>query len=326
MLIMAGGGGFFLWQQRQKTTPEYSLLLLQTAIQEHNWEKVKQRVDLESFNGEIFTQVVAPSLQYSPNPYLDQLMEKVRAGIRSKFIASLNTYLQAAVTKKNQAPDFPEQFFARNLLSTLDVQHFALKKIVKTTITGKTALVDIIIRDDYLAKDLSLTLTMEQLPDKTWQIKKPNNTQEFLTTLSLAQEKKLAVLNEPLSTQLAKHLVLEKGIFTVKTGSSPWRSTSLIYEAKVNFISSQAIKEFIGQIRIYDKNNKLLYEQKYIEQGNFLSHTTSSYRLRWPLDPAVPEEKIIINTNPKYLTFKETILKATFTDGTSLELLTTLPK
>lgn len=325
LVILCCAGGFYAWQQQKKHAPEYSLVLLQTAIAEHNWKEVQKRIDLDTFNGQVFTDVVAPTLQQSNNPALNSLMKNVADNIRSKFITSVNAYLQASVEVRNKPATLPEQYFARSIISSLDVEHFTLDKITKTTITGDTAIVDLTIKDDYLNCSLPISITMKKLPDGTWQIVKPNDTVKFLALLVQAQEAKLAVINEPLAAELAKAVTLDKGTFTLKVRHKSWLSTALQYDAKVNFISGKVVKEFIGQIRVYDKEKKLLYEQKYIKTGNFLPGASYPYHLSWTLNPAVPEEKIMIDSKLADLTFKENLVKITFADNTTVELWENLP-
>jgi len=326
VVLFLTAAAYFMFLQHQKKTPEYTLTLLQTAFARHDWPTVNKHFAADSFFGAAFDEVVAPTMHQSKDGFVNDFLAEVLQNVRKGFITALTDYTKAATLAQDKATiEAPQQMFARKFIGVMDFTHTSWQKTAHTKILNHTATTEVTLHNTLLAKNFVVQLTMQQLPDGTWQIVKMNNAPEFLNMLKEAQEAKLEELNKPLAAKIAKEITFAKNSFELTTRVKPWLSTVLHYKPTLKFATTLPIKEFVGQVQVLDKDGKVLFTQKYIEKGPFAPGSKQSYTFSWTLNPFVAEEKALIDTAGNKLSLKESIVKISYENGTSLELLEKIP-
>jgi len=328
LVLIIAAGVYFFFSANNKKSPEYSLTLLQTAINSHDWDAVQKRMDMNTFYGQVFDDVIAPTMRPANDGFANDFFSGILQNVKTTFVSSMTEYTKAFVTKDStdKTPTLPEQIFARKFIGIINFKNVTYKKFSNVKIQGNTSTVDITITDITLSKDFLIQVSMKKLPDETWQLVKILNVTDLLSNIKKAQAEKLVALNKPLSEEIANQISISKGKFDIKTRTSPWQSTAFIYNPLVTFKSDAQIAAFIGQVQVLGKNDDPLFTQKYIVTGPFPIGAKQDYSFSWTLNPFVPGEKALIEANKNNLKLKETILGIKFEDGKNLQILEQIPE
>lgn len=324
--VLLALGGYYYHQQQKLRSPEYSLGLLQTATAKHNWLKANERMDLDALYVQAFDEVITPQLVQLQNGIANDVVKDVLGRMRDNFVKAMVSYSKYALEANDVskiAP--PEQIFARRFIDTTHLPYCYISKIHSSTIKGKTATVTAALTNKLLAQEFPFSVTMEQLPDNTWKVIKVNKLPELITAMEQAQEEKLVVVNEPIRKKIEQELTIKPSTFALTTRTEPWKATAFTYTPTFNFVSHQSITRFMGQVEVLDKNGKVLYGQKYIEEGPFASGSKQQIRFSWTLNPFQGKEKALMELQTKELNIRERILSVTFADNSTLQILDTLP-
>jgi len=327
LILIITAGVYFFFSANNKKSPEYSVTLLQTAITSHDWEAVQKRVDMNTFYGQIFDDVIAPTMRPTGDGFATEFLAGILQNVKTTFIFSMTEYTKAFITKdsSDKTPTLPDQVFARKFIGVINLKTITYKKCGNVKIHGDMSTLDVTITDKTLDKDFLIQVSMKKLPDETWQVVKILNVTELLSTIKKAQTEKLVALNKPLSEEINSQISINKGTFDIKTRNGSWQSTAFIYKPLVTFKSDEQIAEFIGQIQVIGKNNDALFTQKYIINGPFPIGAKQDYSFSWTLNPFIPGEKALIEANKNDLKLKETIVGVKFVSGRSLQLLEQMP-
>ncbi len=327
LVLFIAAGVYFFFSANNKKSPGYSLAILQNSISSHDWATFQKHIDLKSFYGSVFNDIIAPTIRQPSDSFTDQFLDGIVQNIRTTFVDSMTEYTKEIVTKnsRDKKPALPEQIFARKFIGMIDFNNMTYKKFSNTKITGNTATIDITITNKTLNKDFLLQVRMRKLEDDTWQLEKIINIPEFLSALKKAQTEKLIALNKPLSDEIAKDIVISTNNFDIKTHKTMGLSTAFIYKPTIIFKSTEKIVEFIGQVQVLGKNNVALFTQKYIVHGPFPIGAKQDYSFSWTLNPFIPGDKVLIEANTSDLKIKETILSVEFENGKHLQTLEQVP-
>lgn len=328
LVLLIAAGVYFFFSANNKKSPEYSLTLLQTAINSNDWDAVEKRMDMNTFYGQVFDDVIAPTMRPTNDGFANDFFAGILQNVKTTFISSMTEYTKEFVTKDSagKTPALPEQVFARKFIGIINLKNATYKKCSNVKIQGSTSTVDVTINDKTLSKDFLIQVSMKKLPDDTWQLVKILNVTDLLSNIKKAQAEKLVALNKPLSEEIANQIGISKGKFDIKTRANPWQSTAFIYNPLVTFKSDTQIASFIGQVQILGKNDDPLFTQKYIVNGPFPIGAKQDYSFSWTLNPFVPGEKALIEANKNDLKLKETILGIKFIDGKNLQILEQIPE
>jgi hypothetical protein len=328
LVLIIAAGVYFFFSANNKKSPEYSLTLLQTAITSHDWAAVQKRMDMNTFYGQVFDDVIAPTMRPTNYGFANEFFSGILQNVKTTFVSSMTEYTKEFITKDStdKTPPLPEQAFASKFIGIINLKNATYKKCSNVKIQGDTSTADITITDKTLGKDFLIQVSMKKLPDETWQLVKVLNITDLLSNIKKAQAEKLVALNKPLSEEIASQISISKGDFDIKTRQSPWQSTAFIYKPLVTFKSDEQITAFIGQVQVLGKNNDALFTQKYIVTGPFPIGAKQDYSFSWTLNPFVPGEKALIEANKNDLKIKETILGVKLENGKNLQILEQMPE
>ncbi|HIU63566.1 MAG TPA: hypothetical protein IAB06_00810 [Candidatus Avacidaminococcus intestinavium] len=328
LLIFCISIGTFFYFSAKKKSPEYSLNLLNTAIKQHDYATFERHIDLESFYGHSFEDVIAPSLKQpsdvGANDFLASIMASVKQSFISAMIEKTQTYVESGSLDTDAS--LTDQALVKNFTELTDFRNTTFKSIDSVTIDGNLAYADVMIHHTTLDEDFVLKLKLKRLDDETWCVVNIDNMQEFLAAITKKKNEKLTELNKPLASKINDYIEIIDSKPELKvTTRHDLTSYAFFYSNKVAFKSDKQIVEFAGQIDIHDQDKNLVFSQKFINAGPFPKNSTQEFRFSWPLNPFIPSEKILINTPLAKLNVTTKILCVKFADNSELHLLTTMP-
>ena len=323
LVLIISASVYFFFSTNNKKSPTYSLMLLQTSITSHDWDTFQKHIDMSTFYGSVFDSVIAPTMRQPSDAFANQFLDGIVQNISTTFVTSMTAYTKEIVTNSTPGKTIalPEQIFARKFIGIVDLNNISTKNIGNVKINGDSATVDINVTNKTLNKDLLIQVSMKQLKDGTWQLVKIVNIPEFLLALKKAQAEKLVELNKPLSKEIAKEISISKSEFDIKTRNTMGLSTAFIYKPTITFKSTDKIIEFLGQVQVLGKDDSAIFTQKYIVRGPFPIGEKQGYSFSWTLNPFIPGDKVLIETNTGSLRLRETILSVEFENGKRLQLL-----
>lgn len=328
VVLVIAGGGYFYWQTQQKKTPAYSLGLINTAMQKHNWAAFQKHFDSKKVYGRAFDDVIAPTLQQANDSTVNAFLAGIMTNIKTNFVDTLTAHTKDYVSGSTTASQTnqPEQVFTKRFTDLLDLNNLSFKKVANSKITDATATIDVTVYDKRLDKEFTLQLLMDRQADATWTVVGINNLPPFLNEIKEAQAVKLIELNKPLAAKIKTDIEVTDANYDLKSRKEPWVSTAFIYSPTISFKSKAQITSFVGQVQVLNEDKKVLYTQKYIVPGPFPSGTTKTYSFSWPLNPFIYGEKLLASLNKSQITTKSSIIRVHFEDGQELNLLEELPQ
>lgn len=324
--IVLALGGYLFYQNQKLKSPEYSMELLRTAAVKHNWLEVNERMDLDALYVQAFDEVIAPSLGQSSGSAVSDVMQGVLGRMRNNFVKSMLSYSKYALESTDPntvAP--PEQIFARRFVDITHLPHCYLKSVNSSQVKDDKAMVQGTLVNKLLGEEFPVSVEMTKLPDNTWKLVKINKLPELISAMDIAQKKKLVDINKPITEELNKQLTLKSSTFDLVKRQKPWVSTRFTYTPTFSISGTKAVQRFMGEVEVLGQDNKVLYAQKYIKEGPWPQGSTQTFTLNWTLNPFQAKEKVLIDLTKADLTIRETILSITFTDGSTLQTLDTLP-
>lgn len=327
VIITAVCGALFYFSG-QKKSPEYSLDLINNAIKMHDYTTFSQHIDLDEFYAAAFDDVIAPTLNQQGNANMNEFLISIMDTVKNSFVRSMSEQTKSYVESGSleTTSRLPESILAKKFIELIDFRYASFKKITKTTIEGNIAYVDLLIHQTQLNEDFALQLKMRKLDDSTWAITRINNIQDFLANVAKHKNAKLEELNAPLAKQISTQALLTNEHHALNTASrSGLTSSAFTYQATAEFLTDKQINSLRGQMDVYNKNNEKIYSQKFVTNGPFPAHSKQEIKLSWPLNPYIPNNKLLIDTSDFSLKVKGTIIGITFTDGSTVELLENLP-
>ena len=327
IIVVCISVGALFYFSGQKKTPEHSINLISNAIKQHDLATFEKHFDMETFYGEAFDDVIAPTLRQPTQDGINDFLASIMATVKQSFVNSMVEQTRKYVESGSLESDnkAPEQILAKKFTELTDFRNVTFKTVKETKIEGNIAYVDVLIHQNQVDEDFTLQLKMRKLQDETWCIVGITNIHEFLTEISKMKAEKLAVLNKPLSKKIQEQVAISSEKFEHQKNNRYGASYAFSYTPAVEFKQGKQVAEFVGQVDVYNKNKDKVFSQKFVNAGPFPVNTKQEFHFSWPLNPFVPSEKELINTSDSDLTIKAEIIRVTFTDGSELHLLENMP-
>ncbi|MBR3621877.1 MAG: DUF2939 domain-containing protein [Selenomonadaceae bacterium] len=332
LLILGGIGGYIYYIR----TPQYSLKLIQEAVQEHNWQKFSRHVDVKSVTESAFDDLIAAATEKDKS--MDDDTKNLAAGFAqmlkpvfvNAFEEGIKKYVETGNLNEQQkqepAKDASEDMknqAANNWIKNSRAGESKFTGIKGTVKEGSVATVILGLRDEKLKADYEIKLFMNQLEDGTWRLTKISNIKEFFKSVETAKNKEVDRLNKPIRAELDKAVQIGEMTASVRQEDPFGFSQRLILKADYKVTSEKPLASFSGEITMTsptDKTKTMRFDYELEETGD------NKLSLSKELNPFISEEKEIAKQNAKGYTFETVVTGVKYKDGTSVELLTELPE
>lgn len=329
-LVVAGIAGYFLWY---KKTPEYSLGILKTAAEQHDWDTFSQHFDSNQVYNSAYEDLMAQIMD-------NQEMDDTVKGLATGFIQALKPTVVSALTDatrrwvetgnfENEQPQVQQgqkdqpQINAKAITKNTGLNNSEIKGVEYTKRDGKIAAVGIKVYDKDLGKDFVIDIKMSELDDRTWKVIGVSNLKDYLNAIKEARQAKLDALNAPIKQEIDTVVSCQTVKATVSRANRWSFSPTLTLIMPVVFNSQKPIAELTGEIMSSLSNGKvvkipLTLTVENVTQGN------QEFTASKDLNPFMANEKALAtDTNAKY---EVTITGIKYSDGSKTELYKELPK
>lgn len=322
-------------------TPAYSLNLVRTAIEKHDLVQFEKHVDLQSVYDRGFDSLIQAELKKSgesDNALLVGLVTNVKAGIVETLVSTTKAYVETGKFSKQEGQDKGSKVTNdTGIVPKVNAQRITFKAVRNTEKDGKVAVVTLTIHDTQVGKDFDIRVNMRELDDGTWQIVELSNLAEFAENYDKAVQDKLAELNQPISQQIDESIHVNGITATVIKQNGFVTTASLQYSLAYTLPNAdKKIASLTGNAIIKNHDGDIVSKNSYSIDAISQSYAASDYTntkeftYQWTskksLNPFISNEKKIINNGLGDDAVSFVITSVTFTDGTKLELLKTLPQ
>lgn len=329
LVILVISGPYYAFKQHEemKTTPSYSLSLLQTAIEEHDTKTFYKHFDAKNFFALAFDNVIRPIVLPPEVDTYNDFFKDILDSIQQTFISSMETYTNYYIKtgSTSTASKIENQNFAKRFIDLTHIYNLKYQKIESVKIDGKRALITVIAHNKNLDKDFKVQFEMIQLKDKTWKVISFANINSYLNEVQKVVKEKVTILNKPLIKELEKEVTLLSNDYGFHTYNRYGVSHTIFYSPTYKFHSSKTISSLKAKVNFFDKKGTKIFEQSYILSGPFSKNGIKSFSFDWILNPYTKRGQSLIKLKKNDLTVKCQINKLEYQDGSTLALYDDVP-
>ena len=329
VLVIGGIAGYTYY----KRTPTYTFGLIKTAVEKHDWDAFSKHVDTRNVISTSYDAIVESAMEADEDT--DEDIKGMASGfaklLKPAIVDALNDDMEQWVKtgeakgSSKQAASKDEQQAenaADNMTKETGFDKSSFKGVSYTKDDGDFSLVGITITDNQLGKDFTLELKMRQLDDGTWQILEISNLKDYLMELDKARKEKLAELNKPVQGEIDQRVSVK----SAKAGIVPADAFGFSQKLRVNMTitanSDKAITTFEGNILLKSQDGKTTKIPFTAKQA--LKTGDQQIFIDKELNPFIGSEAKLAKTNLSQYSVTTQITKLTYSDGTTLELKTSL--
>ncbi len=315
-------------------TPQYSLGLIGTAVQKHDFAAFEKHVDMETLYSSAYDDVVVASFgnERLSSPILAALVQNIKGVAVPILIDQTRQYINGGTMEEADPSDADSPMLqnngtdiVNNLKNKTGVNSMQYQGVEKIQKNGSVAVVTIKVFDSELDKHFLVELAMQQLTDDTWQITKINNLKTLINERYQALQNKLAELNAPVQKQIDDAVAVSpQKIFIT---SAPYSGVIRLLEADIQ-LTNNAMKElqyFTGVLELYNADNELFYSGNFASSTDLAAKQAAFNNFNWELNPFLSDEAKVMNSDFSKVTWKASLSSLAFADGSTIELLTQLP-
>ena len=315
-------------------TPQYSLGLIGSAVQKHDFAAFEKHVDMETLYSSAYDDVVAASFgsERLSSPLLSALVQNIKGIAVPILIDQTRQYVNSGTMAEADPNDADSPMLQNNgtdivnsLKNKTGVNSMQYQGVEQVQKNGSTAVVTIKVFDSELDKHFLVGLDMRQLADGTWQITRINNLQTLISERDQAFQNKLAELNKPVQKQIDDAItVTPQKIFIT---SAPYSGVIRLLQADLQLTNNAAkeLQYFTGVLELYNADNELFYSGNFASSKKLAAAQTQAYQFNWELNPFLTDDAKVMNSDFSKVTWKASLSSLTFADGSTIELLTQLP-
>lgn len=262
LFIVVLAGGWTLY----KRSPTYTLKEIQAAIEERNRLKFERYVDLdriaETMVDEIIAQTTLAGMGESRSGFA-AIGAMLGAGVADRLKPALKSTFRATVLKAVESGRMDSIFGApadtasRQIDLALVARNTGANETKFLGLTGierheDVATVGFRLRNEILDTTLALRWRMERHGNR-WKFVAPDNLADYLSDISLLQEKHLTAANQAVRESLAE--MVQMGGLKRRVREYRYASDDLILELQVENLSTDTIKAVI--IELYGPDGKI---------------------------------------------------------------------
>ena len=315
-------------------TPQYSLGLIGSAVQKHDFAAFEKHVDMETLYSSAYDDVVVASFgnERLSSPILAALVQNIKGVAVPILIDQTRQYVNGGTMEEADPSDADSPMLqnngtdiVNNLKNKTGVNSMQYQGVEKIQKNGSVAVVTIKVFDSELDKHFLVELAMQQLADDTWQISKIDNLKTLISERDQALQNKLAELNAPVQKQIDDAVAVSpQKIFIT---SAPYSGVIRLLEADIQ-LTNNAMKElqyFTGVLELYNADNELFYSGNFASSKDLAAKQTAVYKFNWELNPFLTDDAKVMNSDFSKVTWKASLSSLSFADGSTIELLTQLP-
>lgn len=208
IVILIGGAAGGYWYY--KRTPTYSLKLIRTAVEEHDWRAFQEHVDVETIGKDISRSMLT---FYWKKDYVHideklayKLADKADMKIYEEPVAaSLEQFVR---NKKSSSGKIADQYnFQEKMVDIYTTS--SIKSIDNIERGGSQATADIVVENSKYNLTFTLKVEMEQFNDGTWEVTSITNAAEVGEAFYNAYQKLLDEKNKATQEAIDKAIKIE---------------------------------------------------------------------------------------------------------------------
>lgn len=189
-------GGWTIYDKHRKSAPAYSLSLIRTAVDLHDWDLFRTHVD---------TELIVSTTSNTLRQLLEE--EKIpyyRSDLANVSQKSIDKELMQWVTNGGaiELGANDENASICRLMRAASLDDTAFKEIAYTKEEGAAAIVGVTLTDQKTGSDFVLELKMIPLPDDAWKIVELANIKDYRAEVRAARAEKLAAINEGIRAEM----------------------------------------------------------------------------------------------------------------------------
>ena len=315
-------------------TPQYTLGLIGTAVQKHDFAAFEKHVDMESLYGNAYDDVVAASFGSNrlSSPILAALVQNIKGIAVPILIDQTKNYVDNGTMDEADPSDADSPVLQNNgtdivnsLKNKTGVNSMQYQGVESVQKEGTDATVVIKVFDSSLNKHFFVKLAMQQLADGSWRLMKIDDLQALISERDQALQSKLALLNEPLKKEIAAAVTVKPQKLLVT--SAAYSGVIRLLEANLQLTNTtdKELQYFTGLLELYTADNELFYSGSFASNRSLAPQQSAAYQFNWELNPFLTDDAKVMNSDFSQVNWQASLSSIVFADGSSIELLTQLP-
>ena len=314
------------WKFYYIRTPQYSLLKLKVAIEQHDTTSFEKYVDIDFFLNSLLDQFSGYIEDMQKNEDNESIVNELAKGLFSLLKPKIIDSLKRQIIRFIETGDFEKQ------TEKSEIQFVDLSKVYKRSTTnqlkykgisyvkkeGKIAYVGLSFFDEEYSKSFDLCLKMRN-KGNYWQVVEVTNLKNLLRQYNNWEEKKVQLLNKPIEEKLNRSLIVKKirkGTYTDKWGFEK----KVILKMSVKNLTKKKILKYKVKILCRDKKGNILKRVIIVDDDPISPKQVR--RANWLIDVNMFDEKTmkLFKTPNEKLSFETKVIYIKFNDGQELQL------
>jgi hypothetical protein len=186
VLIVGCLAGYFGYYVK---TPQYSLNIIRTAVDKHDWETFSKHVDTEQVVTSAFDGFVGYAMDKESDDTVKAFAGGFIAIMKPSVVKEMTNSIKKYVETGNKKSDENGSSTMAGLDEQADVNNVEFKGIAYSNKNNNLATVGIKIYDKELKQEFVIDLKMRELSDGTWQVIEVPNFKEYLADVEKAKNK-----------------------------------------------------------------------------------------------------------------------------------------
>lgn len=179
LIVLGCLAGYFGYYTK---TPQYSLGIVRTAVEKHDWETFSKHVDTDQVASNAFDGLVGYAMDKETDSmakaFAGGFMALLKPAVVKELTDSMKVYVQTGHAKGEGNGQGTSA--AASIDKQANVSNMEFKGIAYTKKDNNLATVGVKLFDKELGKEVILDLKMRELPDGTWQVIQISNLKDYL--------------------------------------------------------------------------------------------------------------------------------------------------
>ena len=308
--------------------PTYSFVIIQKAVEKHDWDTFQKHVDIDQVLSTSYDTVISHSLN---NDYI--VNDEIRGYAmgfgnweKPQIINTLKKEIKEFIKtgKMNEPGNLPDgrirfqnEQAVRLMKEKTGLGKLQLIAVDNTRLVGDYAIITLKLEDFSIEKVYLLPLKMKQLKNGTWQVVNIFNLQDYLEELQKDLKDKLAVLNKEVVAAIDKELTLGHTKAYIHKSAAGYLVLNLALP--ILFHNKKSISQISGTCRLqgpYGRTITVPFDVQPVRGGK--GEQTLLYEKE--LLPLIPQEAAWGEIPMERVKITTTVTHVMYEDGSRLEL------
>ncbi len=215
--------------------------------------------------------------------------------------------------------DLDKDFIAeldRNMERRIPLGKFTIKDLKISKTESERAIAVVALHNKDLDKDFIAELELKINDKGDWQIKRVSNLAELIVQIDAAKKAKLAASNKPIMDKLNAAIKTINANINIPADGKQFRR--LETNIRVKNTGNVGINRMYYDVMIFDENNKEIYSYPENFQGEIPGDSEKDLNNSKKLSRMLPDDKALMERNPKKLQCRIQVTYLVFDDGTVL--------